>query len=307
MNFIIISKEFGEKEKQLLSLNLGRIESILNDFRIVYCINGIGTPRIDFDRRVAFVATTVSPSRSACAATNRLAGWQYLLTTPCGRSGDKIIVFMDGDMVIGRSYLRYLQSFDREMIFRPSIICSDRIDLRCSEASDRILAKRSVRPIVRGDGSFKSIYGAFAIRNIDPSLMIATHDHEEQWFLTMCKVSYGRRLLCEKYEGIGIIHLDKWYGGKRLTRVLRSPRGVGFWQGMLAFRYGFRGLLQMLSDHGYLLFLLVLTVAIGLVSPLLALVPFLIPRVAKRLIWLILGLAKLPFFRIAKNVEYKKI
>ena len=52
---------------------------------------------------------------------------------------------------------------------------------------------------------------------------------EEQWFLHEIEGNDARHV---SFGKTGVIHFDRFSGMSRLTRILASARGVGFWQGL---------------------------------------------------------------------------
>lgn len=308
MNFVIISSDFKEKEQRLLAANVRRIQAYINSFKIIYAINEfqkhIPLPEVP---HTVFLSTKTIPQSSSCAAANRLAGLQYLLSSKEHQENKSSVVFIDGDMLLTRPYLKYIKKWVLDKNDAPCLLCSDRVDIRYDPKTAQVKGTRLIRPQLNRAQQFKQIYGAFAIKNINPELMLMTYDNEEQWFLTMCKIAYKEKLICTKYNKVGVLHFDKWSGTNRITRIITSPRGIGFWQGLFSFKYGLRNLYSVIFYNSSSFMLLTTTLLLSAYHPLLSLLPLLYPKSGKKITSLVLGLIKTPFHKTPQSLVYKKI
>lgn len=219
LNLVIISKNFGDLEERLLRKNIVRAYDIFDDIRIAYVLSDSLNARaclsVDASVRVLLIE---NPIRQRNAALSRAVGFEAL-----GVGLEEMVLFLDGDMLVSRSYLGFLRDLDA-----PKFLCMcNRVDIWDTAGE---VKRRGVHFNKGNLDRFKKLYGSMAIRGIDfLKFNLMTHDLEEQWFLLALRFTSVPHFF---FPYFGIFHFDRFTGIRRKLRVLVSSRGVGLWQGL---------------------------------------------------------------------------
>lgn len=236
LNVIVISRDFGDFEERLLKKNIARARESFVDIKVAYVlgnpINADRCLRVDPCVRAFLIE---SPTRQRNAALSRAVGFNALSIGPEDR-----VLFLDGDMLVSRSYLEFLRNLDAPRF----LALSHRVDVW---NVDGRLKRRLLRFGKSQAGHFNKLYGCVAMRGIDfASLNIRTHDMEEQWLLLGVSATDAAHIL---FPHFGVFHFDRFVGIDRKLRFVNTSRGVGIWQGL--FRDA--SLSRMASDLRFML------------------------------------------------------
>lgn len=236
LRVVIIASSFDELEQKLLVKNCARAREVFGEVHVAYVLGERGA--FDachiIDPGVSFYLIA-NPWHQRNAALSRSVGFEAL-----GVSKEDIVLFLDGDMLVSKQYLRFLRDLPPE----PFLALSARMDIR--QASGR-LQRRLLRFETDAKGHFKRLYGSIAMRGIDfCRYNIMTHDMEEQWFLRSLESNPVHHIA---YAGLGILHFDRFVGTSRKIRFVTSSRGVGVWQGL----FRDMSIKRVISDFSFIL------------------------------------------------------
>jgi hypothetical protein len=219
LNVVIISREFGDFEAMLLRKNISRVREVFHDVRVAYVLSNIVNSyvclRVDASIRVLLIE---NPPRQRNAALSRAVGFEAL-----GIGLEDMVLFLDSDMLVTRSYLEFL----RELGAQTFLSLSNRVDVW---NADGRLKRRRLQFGKGIAGHFNKLYGCMAMRGIDfASFNLMTHDMEEQWLLARVRNISVPHVL---FPHVGVLHFDRFVGIHRKLRFILTSRGVGVWQGL---------------------------------------------------------------------------
>lgn len=216
---MIISRSFGALERTLFAKNSDRARRVFGAVEIAYVLG----ERDSFDANpicnpmVSFYHVT-NPPRQRNAALSRSIGYEALNVV-----AEDTVLFLDSDMLVTESYLQFLRDMDAGEFLA---LCN-RVDIRNTNGKQK---RRYLRFVPSPNTRFSKLYGSIALRGIAyQKFNVMTHDMEEQWLLRALEKHPARH---EGFDQVGILHFDDFAGVKRITRLLKSSRGVGIWQGV---------------------------------------------------------------------------
>ena len=235
-NVVIISRDFGDLEERLLRKNLARAREVFSDIKVAYVLgnrlNARECLRVDPSVRAFLIE---NPTRQRNAALSRAVGFQALGVSPVD-----VVLFLDGDMLVSKSYLEFLRELDAPEF----LSLSHRVDVWNVEGR---MKRRLLRFGKSKSGRFNKLYGCIAMRGIDFSRFnVMTHDMEEQWLLLGVSSTTALHVLFPRF---GVFHFDRFVGIDRKLRFVTMSRGVGFWQGL----FRDTSLSRMVSDLIFML------------------------------------------------------
>lgn len=221
LKIIVIARSFGSLERTLFEKNCERARRVFGEISVAYVLgerdaydtNPIIDPAVSF-----YLILNARIERNA--ALSRGAGYEALKVT-----GNDLVLFLDGDMLVTEKYLKYLR--DLSSVHYKYLALSARVDIRCA---DKYLQRRRLYFETNTSGRLNKLYGSMALRGICfEQYNVMTHDMEEQWFLRALESNPALHFV---YEKIGILHFDRFVGIDRKFRFINSSRGVGIWQGL---------------------------------------------------------------------------
>lgn len=221
LKIIVIARSLGSLERKLLETNCSRAKLVFGEIAVAYILGERGAydsaPFIDPSVNFYLI---LNPWTERNAALSRGVGYESLKVT-----GNDLVLFLDGDMLVTLQYLEYLRNLN-SVHDRYIALCA-RIDIRCA---GKYFQRRRLYFEKNKYGRFSKLYGSMALRGISfEKYNIMTHDMEEQWFLCALESDLALHL---SYDRIGILHFDRFSGVSRKFRFLTSSRGVGIWQGL---------------------------------------------------------------------------
>ena len=219
LNVVIISRDFGDLEERLLKKNIARAREAFDDINVAYVLgkslNARACLSVDSSVRVLLIE---NPTRQRNAALSRAVGFKAL-----GVGLEDMVLFLDSDMLISKSYLASLQEINTPMF----LAMSHRVDVWSGDGG---MKRRRLQFNKNIAGRFNKLYGCVAMRGIDfARLNLMTHDMEEQWLLLGVSATSAPHVLIPR---IGVFHFDRFVGINRKLRFVLTSRGVGVWQGL---------------------------------------------------------------------------
>ena len=217
LKIVVIAREFGVLEHSLLAKNCARAREFFEYITLAYVLERVDNARtcLETDPSV-HVYQVENSSNERNAALSRAIGFDAIQANK-----QDIIIFLDGDMLITRSFFHFI----REITSPSFIALSNRVDIW--NISGR-MKRRKLCFTLDKSGSFKKLYGCLAMRGIDFARHnVMTHDMEEQWLLRSLENITAEHIA---FPLRGVLHFDRFVGIDRKIRFLSGSRGVGFWQ-----------------------------------------------------------------------------